>query len=274
MIEAVPLSEAIGAEIRGVDLKRDLDERTVTALRQAWLDHAVLLLRDQALDDSALVALTRRFGEIEIPPPLEYGTPYIPDRPEVMVISNVEQDGRPIGSLGAGEAVWHSDLNFMEEPPAASLLYAIEVPRAGGETGFASMTRAYEDLPPALSRAVDGRRIRHDARFNSAGQPRLEQRPPVEHPIVRTHPETGRKCLYLGRRAHASVVGLPEEESEALLDRLWTHAVQEQFVWYQHWRPGDLVIWDNRCTMHRRNGFDRRARRILHRTQTLGDRPY
>jgi taurine dioxygenase len=273
-IEVVALSDAIGAEIRGVALGRPLSEAGFAALRRAWLDHAVLLLRGQSLDDEALVGLTRRFGQVEIPPPLEYGTAYIPDHPEVMVVSNVEQNGRPIGSLGAGEAIWHSDLNFMEEPPAASLLYALEVPSAGGETGFANMYRAYAELPADLAAAVKGRKIRHDARFNSAGQPRLEQRPPVDHPIVRTHPETGRQCLYLGRRANATVVGVPEPESEALLDALWAHAVQDRFVWYQRWRPGDLVIWDNRCTMHRRNGFNADSRRILHRTQTLGARPY
>jgi taurine dioxygenase len=273
-LEAVPLAPALGAEIRAVDLAESLPDALASGLRRAWLKHSVLLFRDQRLDDAALVRMTRRFGDVEIPPPLEYGVPYIAEHPEVMVISNVTANGRPLGSLGHGEAVWHSDLNFTEEPPAASLLYAVETPVAGGETGFAGMYAAWEALPVDLARCIAGKSIRHDARFNSAGEPRLEQRPPVDHPIVRTHPETGRQCLYLGRRANASIVGLAPSESSRLLDGLWAHAVQDRFTWVHRWRPGDLVIWDNRCTMHRRSAFDASARRILHRTQTRGTRPF
>lgn len=273
-LEQVPLTEAIGAEIRGVSISQPFDEAVIDALRQAWLDHCVLLLREQSLSDTDLVALTRHFGDLEMPPPADDGAPYLAEHPEVMVLSNVVDGGRTIGSLGNAEAVWHSDLNFTDEPPAASMLYAHEVPPTGGNTGFASMYRAYQTLPADLAGRIEGHKIRHDARFNSAGQPRREQRPPVDHPIVRTHPETGRKCLYLGRRTNAAIVDLPAAESEALLDALWAHAVHDRFVWYHRWRPGDLVIWDNRCTLHRRDAFDAGHRRIMHRTQTLGTRPY
>jgi taurine dioxygenase len=274
LLDLTPLAPALGARIMGVDLSKTLDPSLASELRQAWLDFSVLLLRDQSMDDESLVRLTHEFGELEIPPPLEYGVPYIADHPEVMIISNVVEGGRTLGSLGNGEAVWHTDLNFMEKPPAASFLYAIEVPDSGGETSFASMYEAFNELPKELARRIADRKISHDAGRNSAGEPRLEQRPPVEHPIVRIHPETNRQCLYLGRRADASIVGLPQKESDALLDALWEHAVQEKFTWTQSWRPGDLLIWDNRCTMHRRDSFDPSARRILHRTQTRGTRPY
>ncbi len=273
-LEIVPLTEALGAEVSGVDLSAALDADVLASIRSAWHDHSVLRLRGQQLDDAQLVRLTRAFGELEIPPPLAPGVPYIADHPEVMVISNVVEAGRALGSLGYGEADWHSDLNFMERPPSASLLYAIEVPDDGGETAYAGMYAAFEALPAALADRIAGRSILHDAGFNSAGERRLEQRPPVQHPIVRTHPDTGRRCLYLGRRANAAVVGLSRSESEDLLDALWEHAVQDRFVWVQRWQPGDLVIWDNRCTMHRRSAFDRSARRILHRTQTTGTRPF
>lgn len=272
--EIAPLAPALGAEVRGVDLAVRLDDDVIATLRQAWLEYSVLRIKDQDLDDARLVAFTRGFGEVEIPPPLEYGVPYIAEHPEVMVISNVVEGGRALGSLGHGEALWHSDLNFVENPPSASLLYAVEAPEHGGDTSFAGMYAAYDALPQELKRRVEGRVILHDASFNSAGERRLEQRPPVAHPVVRVHPETGRRCLYLGRRANAAVMDLPENESEELLDALWSHAVDERFVWVQNWRVGDLVIWDNRCTLHRRSAFDAGARRILHRTQTIGTRPY
>ena len=148
--ETVPLSAVFGAEIRGLDLSAAADDAVLAALRRAWLEHSVLLVRGQRIDDDTLVHLSRRFGEIEMPPPMDYGVPYLADHPEVMVVSNVVENGRPLGSLGSGEAVWHSDLNFMEEPPAASLLYALEAPPSGGETGFACMIAAFEELPAAL----------------------------------------------------------------------------------------------------------------------------
>lgn len=270
----VPLGDGVGAEIGGLRFEGPSLDESISTVRRVWREHPVVRLRDLRLDDAALVELTRGLGEPELPPPNDDGQPYVPEHPEVMIISNVEADGRKIGSLGNAEAVWHSDLNFQKEPPAASLLYALEAPAEGGATGFANMYRAYEGLDPELARAVAGRSIRHDGRFNSAGLPRLKACPSAEHPIVRTHPDTGRKCLYLGRRAHAQVVGLPGDESEALLDALWEHAVSPRFVWYQHWKVGDLIIWDNRCMLHRRDSFDAAARRVLHRTQTRGTRPF
>jgi|KBSMisStaDraftv2_1062788.scaffolds.fasta_scaffold162006_2 taurine dioxygenase len=271
-IEVVPASPAIGAEVRGVDLARPLGDDAFGRIRDAWHSHLVLLFRGQRLDDAALVRFTSRFGELELAPPFQ-GRRFVEDFPEVMIISNVKVDGRDLGSLGNLEAFWHSDLNFVDEPPAGSFLHAHEVPPSGGDTGFANMYLAYETLPDELRVRITGRRLRHDARFNSAGYLREVQVPDAVHPIVRTHPETGRKSLYLGRRANAKVEGLTAEDSDALLDALWAHATAPRFTWHHQWRVGDLLMWDNRCTLHRRDSFDDSCRRIMHRTQSRGTRP-
>jgi len=271
-IEVVRISPAIGAEIRGIDLSHTMDDTTFERTRQAWLDHLVLRFRNQTLDNAALVRFTSRFGELEIAP-LFQGRRYVEEFPEVMIISNVRVDGREIGSLGNSEAFWHSDLNFVEEPPAGSFLYAHVVPPTGGDTGFANLCAAYETLPDELRARIVGRRIQHDARFNSAGYLREVRVSDALHPIVRTHPESGRKVLFLGRRANAKIEGLPEDESEALLDALWAHATQARFIWHHSWRAGDLIMWDNRCTLHCRDSFDDSFQRVMHRTQSRGTRP-
>ena len=270
--DVTPLSNVIGAEVRGVDVSNSIDDVTFARIRAVWLEHLVLLFRQQRLDDAALVRFTSRFGELE-EAPLFQGRRFVDAHPEVMIVSNVVVGGRELGSLGNSEAFWHSDLNFVEQPPDASCLYALEVPPAGGDTGFANMYAAFETLPADLAAAIDGRQILHDARFNSAGYLREIRVPDTLHPIVRTHPETGRKALYLGRRANARIDGLTADRSDALLDRLWRHAMAPACTWHHRWQAGDLVIWDNRCTLHRRDAFDPSQRRIMHRTQTRGTRP-
>ena len=266
-----PLSPALGAQIHGIDAAA-IDDAGFERVRAAWLEHLVLLFRNQRLDDRALVDFTSRFGELE-EAPLFGGRRYVEEHPEVMIISNVAVDGREIGSLGNAEAFWHTDLNFVEEPPAASCLFAHEVPPTGGDTGFANMYAAFEALPEDVAARIAGRRIRHDARFNSAGYLREVRVPDTLHPIVRRHPETLRNALYLGRRAHARIEDMAVDESDALLDTLWAHATSDAFTWHHQWRAGDLLIWDNRCTLHRRDSFDASQRRVMHRTQTRGSRP-
>jgi taurine dioxygenase len=194
----------------------------------------------------------------------------------------VVENGVAIGSLGAGEAVWHTDMSYLEEPPKASMLYAIEIPPAGGNTGFTNLYGAYEALPGSLKQRITGLRVKHDGTYNSGGYVRQgvtptddpRAAPGTYHPIVCTHPDSGRRTLYLGRRRNAYIEGLELAESEALLDELWQYATSDELTWYNHWRVGDLVLWDNRCTMHRRDPFDAASRRILHRTQIKGaDRP-
>jgi len=266
-----PLSSALGAQIHGIDAAA-IDDAGFERVRAAWLEHLVLLFRNQRLDDRALVDFTSSFGELE-EAPLFGGRRYVEEHPEVMIISNVAVDGREIGSLGNAEAFWHTDLNFVEEPPAASCLFAHEVPPTGGDTGFANMYAAFEALPQDVAARIAGRRIRHDARFNSAGYLREVRVPDTLHPIVRRHPETLRNALYLGRRAHARIEDMAVDESDALLDTLWAHATSDAFTWHHQWRAGDLLIWDNRCTLHRRDSFDASQRSVMHRTQTSGSRP-
>jgi taurine dioxygenase len=238
----------------------------------------VLLFRGQHLSDEDLIGFSRRFGELDWAPIQETGRRFVEGRPEIYVVSNVIENGVPIGSLGAGEAVWHTDMSYIPDPPKASMLYALEVPPAGGNTGFVNMYAVYESLPSALQRRIEGLSLKHDGTYNSGGYVRQgveavddPVRSPGEvHPLVCTHPESKRRVLYLGRRRNAYITGLPLAESEALLDELWRY-VTDDLTWYNEWRVGDLVMWDNRCTMHRRDPFDAGERRIMHRTQIKGE---
>jgi len=276
-IEIVPTGKALGAEVKNVDLKR-LDDATFATLLRAFHDHSVLLVRGQTLSDQDLIAFSRRFGELDWAPVQENGRRFVEGLPEIYIVSNVKQNGEPIGSLGAGEAVWHTDMSYLEAPPIASALYALEIPPVGGNTSFCSMYAIHDALAPELKRRVAGLKIKHDGTYNSGGflrqgvtptdDPRTS--PGAIHPLVCTHPDTGREMLYLGRRRNAYLVGLELAESEALLDELWAYVDRPEFAWEHVWQIGDLVIWDNRSTMHRRDPFDDNSRRIMHRTQIKG----
>jgi taurine dioxygenase len=277
-VEIVPSGKTLGAEIRGVDL-RNINEQEFAAIYSAWLDRLVVLLRGQQLNDEDLIAFSRRFGALDWAPVQETGRRFVEGHPEIYVVSNVIENGAPIGSLGAGEATWHTDMSYLEDPPKASMLYALEVPPAGGNTYFCDMYHAYESLPEPMKRRISGYKLKHDGTYNSGGYLRQGvaavddpvNSPGAYHPLVCRHPETGRRMLYLGRRRNAYLGGLSLAESEALLDELWSYASREEFAWHNVWRPGDLVLWDNRCTMHRRDPFDANSRRIMHRTQIKGE---
>ena len=272
------LHPAVGAEVIGVDLAR-LDDAGFAVILQAWHRHGALLFRDQALDDDQLVAFSRRFGELDAPPVNENGRTFVEGQPDIYVVSNViGPDGVPIGSLGAGEASWHTDMSYLAKPPDASLLYALEVPPVGGDTWLCGMEAALRSLPEPLAARLRDLRIKHDGTYNSGGYLRkglVDSEDPVHsvgtpHPAICAHPDTGRPVLYLGRRRNAYVMGLELGESEALLDALWGHATREEHCLRHAWRVGDLLMWDNRSTMHRRDPFDPSARRIMHRTQIRG----
>jgi taurine dioxygenase len=282
-VEIRPIDAALGAEVLCGDLRRLTDEQ-FACIRQAWLDHLVLVFRGQTLNDDELIALGARFGE-----PDDTFRPQPTDQPgqprenrALTIVSNVVEDGRPIGALSNVDLVWHTDMSYIEVPPDASVLYALEVTRRGGETGFCNMYLALETLPPAIREALDGLLIKHDATHNSGGFLRkgfdfpadVSVSPGPWHPAVRTHPETGFDALFLGRRPYSYARGLGVAASETLLDQLWAHAARPEFSWYHTWSAGDVVIWDNRCTMHRRNAFDQAERRVMHRTQIKGTRPY
>jgi len=285
-IEIRPTGRELGAEILNIDLREELDPMTIDGIRRVWREHLVLLIRGQEISDADLVRFSEYFGELRCSPLGEArmkGRSRSPDGfPEVAIISNVTKDGLPIGSLGNGEAIWHTDMSYMEAPIMAAILYALEVPSSGGDTGFANMYLAYEALSDELRSRLADHVCVHDHSLNSAGFLRrgyeevtdVAKTPGAKHPLFRTHPETGRQALFLGRRRNAYIPGLSIKNSEELLDEVWAHATQPQFTWHHKWRVGDLLMWDNRAVLHRRDGFDDRARRVMHRTQIQGDKPY
>jgi taurine dioxygenase len=272
------LTPAVGAEISGVDLPR-LGDAEFQKIERAWHSHSALLFRGQRMDDDHLLSFSRRFGELDPPPVQEHGRISPPGYPDVYVVSNVmDEKGQPIGALGAGEAVWHTDMSYLDVPPHASMLYALEVPPEGGDTWICGMQAAWETLPAALKEVVAGRRIKHDGTYNSGGYLRKGAEATDDphkaagawHPAVSVHPVTGQPSLYLGRRRNSFVEGLSRAESDALLDALWAHIDSPKLRYVHKWRIGDLLLWDNRSTMHRRDPFDGKARRIMHRTQIKG----
>jgi len=270
----VPSGAALAAEVRGVNLAGLTDE-AFDFIHAAWLTHQTLLFRGQRLTDADLIAFSRRFGPLDRAPIQESGRRFVEGLPEIYIVSNVVENGVAIGSLGSGEAVWHTDMSYLERPPKASVLYALEVPDRGGETGFCTMYGAFDALSATMKRRLEGVRVKHDGTYNSGGYVRAGVTPTDDpltapgawHPIVGVHPETGRRFLYLGRRRNAYIEGLAKAESDALLDEIWSHATADALTWYHRWQVGDLLIWDNRCTLHRRNAFDPAARRVMHRTQ-------
>jgi len=277
----MPLTPAVGAEVANVDL-RSLDDDAFAVIERAWHRHSALLFRDQKLSDDDLLAFSRRFGDLDSPPVQEHGRQSPPGYPDIYVVSNVLDDkGEPIGALGAGEAVWHTDMSYAELPPDASMLYALEIPPAGGNTYLCGMQAAWAALPGSLKSKMEGRRIKHDGTYNSGGYLRQgvsptddpHQAPGAWHPAVCRHPVTGTPSLYLGRRRNSYIEGLSPAESDVLLDRLWEEATRTEFVYEHRWRVGDLLLWDNRSTMHRRDPFDNASRRVMHRTQIKGKWP-
>jgi taurine dioxygenase len=276
-VEIIPTGAVLGAELRGVDLK-SLDDSRFASILRAFHDHQVILIRNQALEDNDLIAFSRRFGDLDWAPVQENGRRFVEGMPEIYIVSNVKVNGEAIGSLGAGEAVWHTDMSYLDVPPIASALYSLEVPPSGGNTSFCSMYAIYDSLPAEMKRRIADLKIKHDGTYNSGGFLRQgvtptddpTKSPGAVHPLVCSHPDTGRQMLYLGRRRNAYLMGLKLAESEALLNELWAVVERPEFKWEHVWKVGDLVMWDNRCTMHRRDPFDDTARRVMHRTQIKG----
>jgi alpha-ketoglutarate-dependent taurine dioxygenase len=268
-----PLSPALGAEIVGVDLGQEIDDRTFAQIRDAWHQHLVILLRDQELNEEDQVRFAEKFG----PPAVIHTKQFVRNHPAVMLISNIREDGKPIGALPDGEMHFHTDQCHQERPAMASMLYAIEVPRAGGNTLFANGYKAYETLPDALKLRIAGRKALNAYDYDTAAMKRgtrlAEGVPSCVHPVVRTHPATGRKALYVNRLMTVRIEGLPADESDELLDALFAHQERREFVYEHVWRPGDLLMWDNRCTLHARTDFSPDERRLMRRVTILGEKP-
>lgn len=284
-LTVVPFQGAMGAEIRGLDLRK-LDDQGFKVLHQAYLDHLLVLIRDQDLTDEAQVAVSRRFGPLEMPPTAKERSSHQrhDGPPEVTVVSNIKVDGVAIGELGDGEVIWHSDFSFREVIAGMRMLRAVELPpsSAGGNTRFCNCYAGYDALPPRLKNIVHGRTIKHDTSYDTNRNLRrgaqevtdVRRSTGPSHPIVSTHPDTGCNSLFLGRRLKHYANGFSVEDSEALLDELWAHMLKDDHIIEHQWRSGDVVLWDNRCSLHQRGPFDANARRELHATQVRGHKPY
>ena len=280
-VQVKPFRAALGAEVIAGDV-RALDDEAIAIIRQAMLENLVVLIRGQTLDELEQTAFTGRLGQLENPPVKAASQKDRDPRfPHISVISNVKENGVPIGALGDGEAFWHTDTSYAETPPSFTTLHALELPPSGGDTSFTNMYAALETLPVVLRERIEGKTLKHDAIHNAGGELHVGAMEPENviscpgrnHPIIRTHPDTGYNALYLGRRLNGYINGLTIEESEALLGALWAHATQPELTWTQKWKVGDIIIWDNRCVMHRRDAFDPNSRRIMHKAVCKGTAP-
>jgi alpha-ketoglutarate-dependent taurine dioxygenase len=281
-LRAVQNESNVCADIEGFDFK-SYDTRDIEELRRLWLQYGVLRFKQAGITDAQQVAFSRYFGEFVIHPKQKQEGGH-PEHPEILVISNAMKDGKPSGAMGNSEATWHTDTWFYERPPAGAILRAVTVPPSGGDTYFLSTYSAFETLPAALKKETESRQIFFQNVYDKTGALRLGKSEPrtrdfrewsgMVHPLVRTHGETGRKALYLGGTTEGAwIVGMPLDESASLLVELWDHTTKGQEVFVQQWDQGDIMMWDNRCTMHRRDGFDPSTIRIMHRTTTAGERP-
>jgi len=278
-----PVHPALGFEITGLDLKA-VTAGDAKRIERAFDTHGAVLFRSQDLGPDDLIRFSRFFGELDPAPVNEKGRTVVDGYPELYVVSNIKgDDGQELGSLGAVEAAWHADMSYLDQPPRASLLYAVEIPDAGGDTWLAGMEAALRDMPAALRRRIEGKLIKHDGTYNSGGYLRqgMENNddpvtcPGTFHPAICRHPRSNRDVLYLGRRRNAYVEGLALADSEALLDDLWAHATDARFTYGHRWQVGDVLMWDNWATLHRRDAFDPAARRYMLRTQVAGSsRPH
>lgn len=285
-MKIAPLSDVLGAEIAGIGIARDLDAGAFAAVLDAFHRYRVLVFREQYLSPADQVEFASRFGPLETHDNRRYN---LPDQAHVMVLSNDLSDGEPVGVPDAGDS-WHTDLSFKETPSLCTVLQAVTLPRQGGDTAFACMTRAYAALPPAIKARIEGRRAIHNP--SKTVNPRVEISPlrkdaaafyagqsarfaEISHPIVRTHPATGEKSLYVQPRFTIGIEDMDDEEAQPLLDTLFAHQIRPEFVYLNKWRDGDLLMWDNRCVIHyATGGYFYPDIRTMHRTTVLGDRPF
>ncbi|WDS34945.1 TauD/TfdA family dioxygenase [Pseudoxanthomonas sp.] len=281
-VQIVPFDAPLGAEVFGLDLSRPVDTATFARIKQAHLDHHVLVFRDARITPAQQVDFSRRFGPLQIHVLRNF---QLAGHPEVLIVSNIKEDGKPIG-LGDAGAYWHSDLSYKEKPSLGSLLHAQELPGEGGDTLFANQHLAWDTLPQELRSAVHGRLAEHsylakyeELRARNPYRPALTQAQidevvPVQQPVVRTHPETGRRALFVSEHFTTRIVGLPQDESDALLAELFALSTRESLVYRHQWQPHDLVFWDNRSVMHLAAGTPDHERRLLYRTTIEGDAPF
>jgi taurine dioxygenase len=278
-IDVIPTGAALGAEVRGVNLAEECNMTARSAIRAAFLEHKAIFIRGQQLDDDQLLRVSEIFGRVlRDDRPVDYHPELDTKYPGVVdVVSNLEIDGKPIGALGSGEAIWHSDT--MPIPNGALLLHGLEIPPHGSNTRFINMAAAYAALPEDFKQRIDRRIVIHGRNnYDLVKKEKTEaidpsQSPGPWFPLVRRHGETGEKSIFLGRQGDGYIIGLPVEESNALLEQIWAHVTQPRFQWEHQWRQGDVLVWDNRCTVHSRGAVIPGGRRRLHRTTTESEWP-
>jgi taurine dioxygenase len=276
------LDAPLGAEVIGLDLSRPLSEEAFRRIHRAHLDHHVLVFRDMRITPQQHIDFSRRFGPLQIHVLHQF---QLPGHPEILIVSNIRENGRPIG-LGDAGCYWHSDISYVERPSLGSLLHAQELPSEGGDTLFANMHLAWETLPAELRRTIEGLRAEHwylakyeELQARSPWRPKLTEEQiaqvrPVVHPVVRTHPETGRKALFVSEHFTTRIVGIPEDESRQILGELFAHSVRPEHIYRHVWRDHDMVFWDNRSVIHLAAGCPEHLRRKLYRTTIEGDAPF
>jgi taurine dioxygenase len=268
------LTPAIGAEIIGVDLSRPIPDEMFNNILETWHRHLVILFREQHLSEDDQVRFGERFG----PPAVSHTRRYTTKNPAVMLISNIRENGELIGALPDGEMQFHTDQCHQERPAMASMLYSLEIPSQGGNTLFANAYLAYETLPEAIKRKIEGRKALNAYDYDNAATIRSTKLrdgiPSYWHPMVRTHPATGRKALYVNRLMTVAIEGMSDSEGDELLNALFDHQEQRQFVYEHAWRPHDVLLWDNRCTLHARTDFSAAERRLMRRLTILGEKPF
>ena len=273
----------IGAEVRGVDLSRPLDDATCDAIHRAWLEHLLLVFPDQHITDAQQIAFARRFGELEVHPSKQHRSS---SHPEIYRVSNVDESGNILPPEGEAWRylnitwLWHSDSSFREVPSMGSILHGIEVPAEGGDTLFCNLYAVYEALPETTRRSIRHLRVvhSHDTVLTHgkglAPDGKYDDLQAVTHPLVRRHPVTGRASLFISPHTMAGIEGMDEAQGRALLGELIAFATQDRFVYRHKWRKDDVIMWDNRCTMHAVMPYENtRVRRIMHRTTIVGDGP-
>ena len=278
-LEIVPLTKHIGAEIRGIDLREKPDEDTIKAIYKAWLDHIVIVFPGQDLSQEDLIRATGFFGELgTLDRPAKYHPPgFSRMLPGIMLISNIRENGEPIGALPDGEMMFHHDMIHKAVPSKATMLYSVEIPSHGGNTLFASGYAAYDTLDPALREKLECKMALHHYNYGSTqrGVGGVEAFNECLHPVFRTHEETGRKAVYVNRLMTVKILDLSEAESDAALSALFDHSEKPEFVYAHVWRKGDVLLWDNRCSSHARTDFPSTERRLMMRTTVAGTtRPY
>ncbi|TBV09996.1 TauD/TfdA dioxygenase family protein [Phytopseudomonas dryadis] len=277
-----PFDAAVGAEIVGLDLSRPLNDADFARVHRAHLDHGLLVFRDQRITPQQQIDFSRRFGPLQIHVLKQF---LLADHPEIFIISNIKENGQPIG-LGDAGKFWHSDLSYKEFPSLGSMLLAQELPEEGGDTLFASQQLAYETLSAELRQAIDGKRAAHsytaryaDEVFKGIRRPTLTEAQLAEvkavvHPVVRTHPETGRKGLFVNENFTTHILDIPEDESRQILAELYAHSAKPEFIYRHQWQANDMVFWDNRALIHLATGCPSHLRRRMHRTTIQGDVPF